>query len=128
MVNGPRISSTPPESDLHPDKMFFKQKMKEGGALPLVVKFLVPKYRDVYPQIVEECLKFIGNFANHNESARDYLLDNEILSQVLDMFGGVFHDRSNPNITLLKNAVYCVSNLCGISHTKHPEWAMVCFH
>jgi len=48
---GPRIASTPEDSLLHPNQMFFKKLVIAEGAVPILIKLVESPYNEVKVQV-----------------------------------------------------------------------------
>ena len=114
---GPRIASTPPTHDLHPDKMFFKRHMKNMNCIPLVYGLLDHSLADIREQAVA-CL---GAFAAQHPAARDYLLQNNGLAPIM-----FFAQPSQP-ISMLRKVSFVLACMVGYTHPTgfQPDFGLI---
>lgn len=78
---GPRIASTPEESLIHPNYMYFKKLILFDNGLVILFQLLHSSVREVREQAV---LAF-GSLAAHNSEVRDVLLRHGILNELLSL-------------------------------------------
>jgi len=114
---GPRIASTPEDSLLHPNQMFFKKLVVSEGAVPILIKLLDSPYNEVKIQ----CVLALGCIAAHNPECRDHLLRQNVVLAIRNLVSGQFP------VELLKAVSWLMSLLCGVTHprTKLPGWDLI---
>jgi hypothetical protein len=116
-IPGPRIASTPPGHDLHPDRMFFKRHVQQMNCIPVVYSLLEHASADIREQAVA-CL---GAFAAQHPVARDYLLQNNGLAPLLR-----FAQPSQP-ISMLRKVSFVLACFVGYTHPAgfQPDFGLV---
>eukprot|EP00005_Dracoamoeba_jomungandri_P001938 CAMPEP_0174261552 /NCGR_PEP_ID=MMETSP0439-20130205/11494_1 /TAXON_ID=0 /ORGANISM="Stereomyxa ramosa, Strain Chinc5" /LENGTH=1028 /DNA_ID=CAMNT_0015346041 /DNA_START=22 /DNA_END=3108 /DNA_ORIENTATION=- len=115
---GPRIASTPEDSLLHPKQQFFKKIVVSEGAVPLLITHTISSPSI---EVREACVLALGNLAAHDPSCRDLLLENNIVSALLQNI------KTDTPVEMLQEISWVMSLLCGVTHPrdKLPAWDLI---
>ena len=100
----------------------YSSAVVESGALPLLMKLSVT----ARPEVAQQAVWCIGNIAGENIALRDIVLAANYLPQLLRIVwncSGVEAAAGGapPNLMLLRNATWCVSNLCMGGKHQNPQ-------
>ena len=74
----------------------------EAGTVPLFIRML----RSPNADVKEQAVWALGNIAGDSPQLRDLCLGNAVMESLLDVF------RTSEKISILRNATWCLSNLC----------------
>jgi len=121
---GPRIASTPTESDLHPSKMYFKILLLSEGIVPMILKLLELPINEEYRLVVEQDIILVGTIASNDAECRDHLLNNGVLVYLLK---AISIPLDQIPMTLLRAVSWTLSILVGVTHspTTLPKWDQI---
>lgn len=74
----------------------------EAGTVPLFIRML----RSPNTDVKEQAVWALGNIAGDSPQLRDLCLRNAVMDSLLDVF------RTSDKVSILRNATWCLSNLC----------------
>lgn len=116
-IPGPRIASTPEDSLLHPNQMFFKKLVISEGGVPILIKLL----HHPVPEVRQQGVLALGWLAAHNPECRDHLLHHRVVPALLHISGNV------TDLEVAKALSWTFSILCGVTHprSKLPSWEAI---
>lgn len=116
-VAGPNIASTPEDSVLHSDNMFFKKLVISYGLIGKLLPLLVPTDVGI-TSLAVEC---IGKLAADNFECRDYILQSGALESVSALI------TDTTPVELLQHVSTTIAYFCGVSHPSNclPNWPLV---
>lgn len=78
---GPRIASTPENSNIHPAQMYFKKLILHANGAHTLLTLLFSPVREVR----EQCVLTIGSLIAHNPEIRDFFLKYGTLQPLLNL-------------------------------------------
>eukprot|EP01087_Luapelamoeba_hula_P013814 TRINITY_DN3982_c1_g1_i5.p1 TRINITY_DN3982_c1_g1~~TRINITY_DN3982_c1_g1_i5.p1 ORF type:complete len:859 (+),score=157.44 TRINITY_DN3982_c1_g1_i5:1017-3593(+) len=118
LAPGPRIASTPEDSLLHPNQMFFKKLVVSENAVPLLIKLITAT---AVPEVRLQAVMVIGWIVAHNPEVRDFVLRNNVVPPLCTLV----HPQAP--VELLKTVSWVLSLLCGVTHprTRLPAWESI---
>eukprot|EP01119_Soliformovum_irregulare_P013118 TRINITY_DN3460_c0_g1_i1.p1 TRINITY_DN3460_c0_g1~~TRINITY_DN3460_c0_g1_i1.p1 ORF type:complete len:953 (-),score=284.24 TRINITY_DN3460_c0_g1_i1:498-3326(-) len=116
-IPGPRIASTPEDSLLHPNQMFFKKLATQHGVIALFISRLASPTLEIR----EQAVLGLGAVASYNPDARDFVLRSGVLNPLLHLI------NTQTPLPLLRKIAWTLSVLCGVTHPLNqlPSWAFI---